>query len=362
MGNVKKLFSGLLLSLGVITSFISCQKDGDQIIKGDQVQQKVGVAIQEKISKLGLSGSSAVDMGSYYVVEGDIMLSKNLDVYFNGDSKLKQAQYTSLVTNTNAQNITVFVDPSIPTSGTDNWRDAVQAAISEWNNAGSAVRMTYTTSTPADIVISSDLNTLSNPVLAQGSFPSGGKPGPSIIINLDFYGDYQLSASQKKYNMVHELGHCLGFRHTNWRQQGEATAATIAGTPNSTDNPDPNSIMNGGTALNSWNGFSAYDIVAVKALYPAVGIQVQINGPGSGYANTTRSYSATITGYGYTSPISYEWYLSEEDSEDWVLISTSSTASFELVAMYYNLRLVVRSANGLEATAEKPVANKGEHP
>jgi hypothetical protein len=120
--------------------------------------------------------------------------------------------------------------------------------------------------------------------------------------------------------------------------------------------------MNGGTALNSWNGFSAYDIVAVKALYPAVGIQVQINGPGSGYANTTRSYSATITGYGYTSPISYEWYLSEEDSEDWVLISTSSTASFELVAMYYNLRLVVRSANGLEATAEKPVANKGEQP
>jgi hypothetical protein len=71
--------------------------------------------------------------------------------------------------------------------------------------------------------------------------------------------------------MVHELGHCIGFRHTNWLSRGEpkdndpasGDAVTIPGTPGE----DPNSVMNGGTAFTTWNGFSHYDINAAIAMY-----------------------------------------------------------------------------------------------
>lgn len=66
--------------------------------------------------------------------------------------------------------------------------------------------------------------------------------------------------------MVHELGHCIGFRHTNWLSRGEAemNAIHITGTPLG---QDPNSVMNGGTASYTWNGFSNYDIKAAQYLY-----------------------------------------------------------------------------------------------
>lgn len=91
-----------------------------------------------------------------------------------------------------------------------------------------------------------------------------GKPGSSIRINLDYNNNKIIPRLQKIYNMVHELGHCFGLRHTNWKSIGESGANHIDGTPTS----DPNSIMNGGTAESSWNGFSENDRHAIWTLYP----------------------------------------------------------------------------------------------
>src|SRR5690606_30936465 len=114
----------------------------------------------------------------------------------------------------------------------------------------------------ADITILSDGGVLPNNVIAAAEPPtSAGSAGYRIRINLDFLSNMTVSDATKKYNMAHEIGHCLGLRHTNWRdvdydQNGNIVPAQdIPGTPIS----DPNSIMNGGTALNSWVGFSQYD-------------------------------------------------------------------------------------------------------
>jgi len=69
--------------------------------------------------------------------------------------------------------------------------------------------------------------------------------------------------------MTHELGHTIGFRHTNWDDLGEPETLLglfhIEGTP---EGNDPHSIMNGGNATSGFSGLSYYDKVALRALYP----------------------------------------------------------------------------------------------
>ena len=78
--------------------------------------------------------------------------------------------------------------------------------------------------------------------------------------------------------MVHELGHCIGFRHTNWDIKGEGISSVGANYIPNTPNQDSNSVMNGGTASYSWNGFSSYDISAVKYLYPDTSCNFRLAG------------------------------------------------------------------------------------
>lgn len=126
--------------------------------------------------------------------------------------------------------------------------------------------MTYTTAANPDILIRSDASTpLPNNAIAAGSWPMNGKPGPSIWINLDYDYNKTIPRLQKIYNMVHELGHCFGLRHTNWKSRNESNAYDIYGTPDS----DSYSVMNGGTAEYQWSGFSEGDKKAIEYLYPS---------------------------------------------------------------------------------------------
>lgn len=116
-----------------------------------------------------------------------------------------------------------------------------------------------------NILLKKDGGILPNNVIAAAGFPSNEVPYFEILINTDFYNNYPVSESQKIYNLVHEIGHCIGLRHSNWQSMGESQtgASLISGTPNS----DSQSVMNGGTALNTWNGFSIYDEIAVQQMY-----------------------------------------------------------------------------------------------
>ena len=217
------------------------------------------------IQSLGFDTLDVVKLKSGYLIQGDIYIEKSKLVAY-GQPQTRQAYHTTgLIGHPKQRAITVGVDSSIPASGVDDWRDEIQEAINLWNPL-SNLKMTYTTAANPDILIRSDASTpLPNNAIAAGSWPMNGKPGPSIWINLDYDYNKTIPRLQKIYNMVHELGHCFGLRHTNWKSRNESNAYDIYGTPDS----DSYSVMNGGTAEYQWSGFSEGDKKAIEYLYPS---------------------------------------------------------------------------------------------
>ena len=179
------------------------------------------------IQSLGFDTLDVVKLKSGYLIQGDIYIEKSKLVAY-GQPQTRQAYHTTgLIGHPKQRAITVGVDSSIPASGVDDWRDEIQEAINLWNPL-SNLKMTYTTAANPDILIRSDASTpLPNNAIAAGSWPMNGKPGPSIWINLDYDYNKTIPRLQKIYNMVHELGHCFGLRHTNWKSRNESTLMTF---------------------------------------------------------------------------------------------------------------------------------------
>ncbi len=225
--------------------------------------------LARQVEALGFRGDMVQDLGDHVLVEGDILLSKaQLRAgplrLGSDDPRGPRFQYrtTNLVSSAKVNQINV--DLSGLNSQTA-WKAAAQTALTHWSGiSNSYVKLVE--AGPADITVATTCT--SSNVAAYASFPSGGNPGSTVYVNTCFA--YSTTSAQKVHNMVHEFGHTLGFRHSNYTQQGETAgvegAVHISGTP--TSGNAGGSVMNGGTALNSWAGFASSDLTAVRSLYP----------------------------------------------------------------------------------------------
>lgn len=282
---MKKTFRCLSQSLFLIAiiSLAACSNeqgrdlsDGDPVINIDETDFSI-------LARLGFDATSAADMGDYYLVEGDIAIPKeNMNGYAellakDDTSRLKQARSNYLVSVTNIADLKIMVDPSL--SHTSDWNNSIIQAIYQYNHTLSNVRMRQVSSDP-DIIIKAA--SLDEKICGEGGFPSSnGKAYPVVKINTSY--NY-LSASQKLFLIVHELGHNIGFRHTNWYgpgDEGEDPGIQIPGTPSASNpvntgypytgtpyNPDPTSVFNSKSCERSWGGLSPNDLKALSTIYP----------------------------------------------------------------------------------------------
>lgn len=217
--------------------------------------------VLKRILKEGYTMSDIEEFPDRYIVQHDIIFYKKEPGQDTSRVTTEQARSPYLVAPA-YRNINVYLDGSFSTINLNSILDNVIAA---YNAVGSGIRMTRVySSASANITITQ--NSLQLGICGQAGFPfSNGQPFNTVYISeytLNYYG--LTSTSQLTLLLAHELGHCIGLRHTNWQPQGETSAIPIPSTPAA----DASSIMNGGTCGVNWGGLSYYDQVALLSLYP----------------------------------------------------------------------------------------------
>lgn len=288
----------VLSALVVMFLFTSCQKDSREV-SGKPDAASISAADRQLIAKIGFDRADIVDMGEYYIVEGDIRLEKDkLQEYASAAEetfRTRQAAWGGpLISPAKQSRITVRIDNSLISQS--DWSQAILNALDEWSILPwCALGMQYTTATNADIVFRAGTSLTGTTIIASSAWPYGGNPGTKVDVNTDF--NY-FTTSQKTYIAVHELGHSIGLRHTDWEIYNESSyidgyyrAQTIPGT--SAD--DYASVMNKYYYGDPWAKFSNFDVYAIQYLYPW-NKYPEIIGPSTVYCGDYPSYSVDFPG------------------------------------------------------------------
>jgi len=286
MKNYKIQF--LMLIVLSMIAVISCEKEQLEISE-ETFSQTIPKEIVDKVIELhfnpnGIKKNIQADINGtvqeMYIIEGDIAMSYNqiMKMDIGGGIQAKQYRTNNLVSS--PQTIRVVGYTGNNRFGLSNTaQTGLQYAINNYNNENLELRfqLSFGTNFGAnDIVVYVDNNINTNPNSISGvaGFPSGGRPFMRVRINEG--ANTRANDQQLEHLMTHEIGHCVGFRHTDWDTRKTCGENTNEGVGNSglvyipgTAGPggDPNSIMNACFSLNTNGEFSNLDRIALNYLY-----------------------------------------------------------------------------------------------
>jgi hypothetical protein len=244
----------------------SCKKE----VK-DPAQGQISPETLTKINDHGFGTSDVQKVEEGYLVEGDIILTEDYLNSTPGGNYLRIAnneQYrTTLLVTGLPRNITISSSGNI-SAGLSS---AIDAAIARYNAQNLRITMSRVAS-GGDIVIR--LVNGANYIASSGFPTNSGAPYSTVKYN-KAYQNY--SSGFMTTVIAHEVGHCIGFRHTDYMDRsyscgGSPTnegasgvgAVLIPGTPSG---PDSGSWMLACLSATTNRPFNNNDKTALNYLY-----------------------------------------------------------------------------------------------
>jgi predicted Zn-dependent protease len=279
---MKKLLRPMAAICLAALTLTACKKNAKEAEAG------ISEATLAKIESMGFSTAEAMKVDGGYLVEGDILLTEeNLSNSSNSPHVIigQEEQYRTINLVRGYSTIKVGISLDAASSGHLNlFTTSLNKTLARYNalyNTKISIQFVNTNSSPDITMVG--YNERSN-VLGSSGFPtSDGKPFNSVRMNTYHYDKTNLSTAYTDYVatiMAHELGHCIGFRHTDYmdrsfscggRKQNEEKpfssglgAILISGTPST---PDAGSWMLACIGTGQNRNFNANDVVALDALY-----------------------------------------------------------------------------------------------
>ncbi|HEX8326156.1 MAG TPA: M57 family metalloprotease [Hymenobacter sp.] len=256
-----------------VLALSSCSKEQEST-NTPAPSEAISPAVLTQIKEMGLTTDEIKKVDGGYLVEGDILVTEaNLaskpeyQMLRVGDEE--QYRTTNRVSVGSGRTVSIRVSTSLPSA----YVTATDELIRRYNAQGLLIRFTRVTS-GGEIVLTAAPSGSS--YLASAGFPSNGNPFNSVRVNSGAIG----TANATTYIatiLAHEVGHCIGFRHTDYmsRQyscggaavnEGASTvgAVLIPGTPSG---PDPNSWMLACIGSGGNRPFNANDVTALRFVY-----------------------------------------------------------------------------------------------
>jgi hypothetical protein len=261
----------LLLSVAGITALIflvpACKKSAST-----DATQEISQTTLDKIYQLGFSNKNvSLDEEGNYIVEGDILLTaKDLtaapDTRFLRVGTEEQYRTNNLVTGL-PRTITVSLASQLPSS----YAAALDEALNRYNAQGLRITFQRVSSGATISIVRGNGN-----YLASAGFPTNaGNPYGQVKVNSRAIGNQPQSTVATI--LAHEIGHCIGFRHTDYMNRSYSCggqpvnegASTVGAVyiPGTATGPDPNSWMLACIGSGQNRPFNNNDKTALDYLY-----------------------------------------------------------------------------------------------
>jgi hypothetical protein len=178
-----------------------------------------------------------------YLIEGDIYLNKNQLQEMAG------ATPTNNFIVANEEHYRTYNLVTTPSSGyrtiTVRLSSGLDQSIARYNSYNLKIRFQRVSSGGDIVITASNLGTSGGGcILGRASgFPTGGNPSPGFTLSNSSCATSYISDANKADEVIaHEIGHCIGFRHTDYKNRascgpgggesaGSIGAVHIAGTP-----------------------------------------------------------------------------------------------------------------------------------
>ncbi len=276
---MKQIFKPVILACCLVMFFTACKKE-----KRETAPLEISVETLLQIRNLGFSTEGIKKEEGGYMVEGDIFLPE-ADLQFQSTSPnmviAQEEQYRTFKVVNSLAYPKIKVNLNKNSSAHQRVLSAsLKEAIKRFNSQHLTIKFQHGNSANEHTTITT-YNEESN-TLASAGFPTNnGAPFNSIRINT-----YNLSASTSEANInyiatiiAHELGHCIGFRHTDYTNRAYSCGGSASNEGQSTTGVGAVHIPGTPTGANSgsWmlacigNGvnrvFNTNDITALRFVY-----------------------------------------------------------------------------------------------